>query len=170
MQLSTLTLSTSMNAPAFKRSVMNPESSVQAAAILQGVLPTLVDLAVQLKQAHWNVIGTHFRTVHLQLDEIIDTARTAGDEVAERIATLGVAADGRSSTAARESRLKAYPEGFCRDDQTLELVAVALHDCVRTMREAIENVGDIDPVSEDLLIGFSAELEKHLWMVQAQQK
>lgn len=29
--------------------------------------------------------------------------------------------------------------------------------------------GDLDPVSEELLIASSGELEKHLWMAQAQE-
>ena len=155
---------------AFKRSVTTPEASLRAAQILQGVLPTLIDLPVLLKQAHWNVVGTHFRTVHLQLDEIVDAARTAGDEVAERIVTLGVPADGRSPTLAEKSQLTNFPEGFQQDTQTIELTAKALHEMIEVLREAIEQVGEVDPVSEDLLIGHTAQLEKFLWMVQAQQK
>jgi starvation-inducible DNA-binding protein len=158
------------NATAFKRSMMKPGDDVRAAEILQGVLPTLIDLPVLLKQAHWNVVGTHFRTVHLQLDEIVDAARVAGDDVAERIVTLGVPADGRSPTLAERSQLTTYPPGFQQDTATIELTAKSLHETIQVMREAIDQVGEIDPISQDLLIGHTAALEKYLWMVQAQQK
>ena len=42
---------------------------------LQAVLVDLIELHVQGKQAHWNIVGTNFRDLHLQLDEIIDAAR-----------------------------------------------------------------------------------------------
>src|SRR5271155_5799943 len=39
---------------------------------LQRVLVDLIELHLQGKQAHWNVVGTNFRDLHLQLDEIVD--------------------------------------------------------------------------------------------------
>jgi len=37
------------------------------------------------------------------------------------------------------------------------------------MRERIEALGEIDPVSEDMLIGITAPIEKQLWMLQSQE-
>ncbi len=48
------------------------------------LLVDLVDLALVAKQIHWNVVGPRFRSVHLQLDELVGTARTHSDTVAER--------------------------------------------------------------------------------------
>lgn len=61
-------------------------------ADLQAALVELVDLALVGKQAHWNVTGPQFRSVHLELDEIVALARASSDRVAERIATVGVVA------------------------------------------------------------------------------
>ena len=36
---------------------------------LQKVLVDLIELHLQGKQAHWNLVGTNFRDLHLQLDE-----------------------------------------------------------------------------------------------------
>ena len=59
------------------------------AAALQQALVDLTDLSLQGKQAHWNIEGPGFRSLHLHLDEIIDEVRLAADDVAERIkATL----------------------------------------------------------------------------------
>ena len=46
----------------------------QFAGHLQQLLVDLNDLALQGKQAHWNIVGPNFRDLHLQLDEIIDAA------------------------------------------------------------------------------------------------
>ena len=39
---------------------------------LQEVLVDLVDLSLVGKHLHWNVEGLTFRSVHLQLDELVD--------------------------------------------------------------------------------------------------
>src|SRR3990170_8525546 len=78
---------------------------------LQASLAELIDLSLIGKQAHWNVVGPNFRSIHLQLDEIVDTARLSSDRVAERIATLGSVAEGRSGPVAANSKLPAFPDG-----------------------------------------------------------
>src|SRR5665811_1473294 len=69
-------------------------------AALQGSLVELIDLSLQAKHYHWTVTGQEFRGVHLQLDEITDQVRLWYDDVAERLATLDVAPDGRLATVA----------------------------------------------------------------------
>lgn len=154
----------------FKRSVLeNSDTTQEVKQLLQSGLVTLIDLALVLKQAHWNVIGPNFRSVHIQLDEIIDTARAASDEVAERIVTIGEAPDGRVTTVAETSRLEPFSDDFQRVPEMISEVADRMMSTVTQLREAISRLGQLDPISEDMLIGISAQLEKHLWMVQAQE-
>lgn len=153
----------------FKREILENETNAEVAILLQRNLTNLIDLALLMKQAHWNVFGPNFRSIHLQLDEIIVTTRDASDEVAERIATLGVAADGRSSTVAEHSELKSYPSDFVSVPDTISRVADAIKATIVHLRTAIDQLGDLDPVSEDMLIAISGPMEKHLWMVQAQE-
>ena len=56
-------------------------ASPEFAANLQRVLVDLIELHLQGKQAHWNVVGTNFRDLHLQLDELVDFAREGSDTV-----------------------------------------------------------------------------------------
>ncbi len=153
----------------FKRDILTGETNSQVTAILQHNLVNLIDLALLMKQAHWNVVGPNFRSIHLQLDEIIVTARDASDTVAERISTLGIAPDGRADTVAKASDLSQYPRDFVKVPETITLVADALKSTVDSLRSAIDKLGDLDPVTEDLCIGIAAPLEKYLWMVQAQE-
>ena len=76
---------------------------------MQKVLVDLIELHVQGKQAHWNLLGSNFRDLHLQLDEIIDSAREFSDEVAERMRALHGMPDGRSETVTATTSLKKYP-------------------------------------------------------------
>lgn len=155
---------------AFKRSILTGEPKQKVADALQNVLADLVDLSLQLKQAHWNVRGEHFRPLHLQLDEIVETTRAASDDVAERLATLGVAPDGRLATVSKTTSLEAYPPEFIGWQQTVTLVADRLMTAIKGVRKSMDIAGEHDPVTEDLLIEVSSELEKHLWMVQAQEE
>ncbi|MDV6032424.1 MAG: DNA starvation/stationary phase protection protein [Phycisphaera sp. RhM] len=153
----------------FKRDILAGDTNEQVTSLLQHNLVNLVDLALLMKQAHWSVFGPNFRSIHLQLDEIIATVRDSSDEVAERIAALGIAADGRSGTVAATSELADYPREFVDVKQTIALVADATKATIDSLRAAIEKLGDLDPVSEDLLIAIAGPMEKHLWMLQAQE-
>lgn len=154
----------------FARTVLNEDANLKTAQHLQKRLIDLVDLALILKQAHWNVLGTNFRSVHLQLDEVIVSVRASSDEFAERISSLGIAADGRSLTVSQDTSLETYPAGFRKTDETVTLVANALKKTVDGLRSTMKELAELDPVSEDMCISTCAVLEKHLWMVQAQEK
>ena len=153
----------------FKRQILDGNNLDKTTTLLQQSLVDLVDLALLLKQAHWNVIGHNFRSVHLQLDEIIATVRTASDEVAERMSALGISPDGRAETVAQQSNVARYPDSFQDVSSTVTTVADAMQTTIEGIRQAIEKLGDLDPISEDMMIGISGPLEKHLWMVQAQE-
>jgi starvation-inducible DNA-binding protein len=153
----------------FKRDILQDETTAEVTALLQDNLTNLIDLALLMKQAHWNVVGPNFRSIHLQLDEIIDSVRAGSDEVAERIVTLGIPADGRVSTVAADSNVEGYPDEFVKVSETISRVADALKQVIESLRSAIEKLGDLDAISEDMLIAISGELEKHLWMLQAQE-
>ncbi|GAA1373570.1 Dps family protein [Streptomyces beijiangensis] len=135
---------------------------------LQGALVDLVDLSLVAKQIHWNVVGPRFRSVHLQLDEVVDTARLHSDTVAERASALGVTPDGRAATVARASAIGDVPSGWVKDVDAVRTLVEALAVVVERMRERIEATGDADPISQDVLIGLTADLEKHAWMFQAE--
>ncbi|MFB8245923.1 Dps family protein [Streptomyces sp. NPDC001046] len=135
---------------------------------LQGALVDLVDLALVAKQIHWNVVGPRFRSVHLQLDEVVDTARTYSDTVAERAAALGISPDGRAATVAVGSGIGVTPEGWVDDTTAVGTLVEALGAVIVRMRERIETTGEPDPVSQDIFISITAALEKHHWMFQAE--
>ncbi|GGP45825.1 Dps family protein [Streptomyces melanogenes] len=135
---------------------------------LQGALVDLVDLSLVAKQVHWNVVGPRFRSVHLQLDEVVTTARLHSDVVAERASALGVTPDGRAATVAAASAIGTVPEGWIRDTEAVQVLVVALGRVTERMRERIAATGEPDPVTQDLLITLTGELEKHAWMFQAE--
>ncbi|CAM5628147.1 Dps family protein [Streptomyces fumanus] len=151
--------------------VKSPLSDANLATVseaLQGALVDLVDLALVAKQIHWNVVGPRFRSVHLQLDEVVSTARAHSDTVAERAAALGVSPDGRAATVAVGSGIGVTPEGWVDDSAAVRSIVDALGAVIARMRERIAATGEPDPVTQDVLIQVAGDLEKQHWMFQAE--
>lgn len=138
------------------------------AEALQAALVDLVDLALIAKQVHWNVVGPRFRTVHLQLDEVVDTARAHSDTVAERASALGVSPDGRAATVAAGSGIGPVAGSWVKDSDAVAALVDALAGVITRMREWVTATAEADPVSQDIFIGITADLEKHHWMFQAE--
>ncbi|WP_129842608.1 DNA starvation/stationary phase protection protein [Streptomyces sp. RFCAC02] len=135
---------------------------------LQGALVDLVDLSLVAKQTHWNVIGPRFRSIHLQLDEVVSSAREHSDTVAERAAALGISPDGRAATVAKGTSIGSVAEGWQRDTDAVATMVDALNAVIVRMRDRMADAGEADRVTEDLLISITQDLEKHHWMFQAE--
>ncbi|MET3172683.1 UNVERIFIED_ORG: starvation-inducible DNA-binding protein [Arthrobacter sp. UYCu721] len=135
---------------------------------LQAVLADLIELHIQGKQAHWNIVGTNFRDLHLQLDEIVDAARQFADDMAERMRALHALPDGRSATVAKSTSLAQFPEGLISTKDAIERIVAALEAAVGTMRKVHDEVDEEDPTTADLLHEFIAKLEQYAWMVNAE--
>ncbi|WP_030618849.1 Dps family protein [Streptomyces sclerotialus] len=136
---------------------------------LQGALVDLVDLSLIAKQVHWNVVGPRFRSVHLQLDDVVASARGHADTVAERASAIGVNPDGRAETIAKTSGAGPVEAGWIKDNDAVGTLVRALGAVIERMRERIAVTDEPDPVTQDILIGLTADLEKHHWMFQAEE-
>lgn len=145
-----------------------PTPSATVTTALQESLVELIDLALQAKQYHWNVIGPHFRAVHLQLDEITDAVRLWYDDVAERLTTLGVTPDGRVSTVAAATPLPEAGAGWQRDEATVEAMAARMSTIAARLLDRAAAVGDTDLATQGIFIEIGGGLEKHVWMLRAQ--
>ncbi|AZP21694.1 DNA starvation/stationary phase protection protein [Streptomyces aquilus] len=139
-----------------------------AGEALQSTLVDLLGISLVGKQAHWNIVGPRFRSIHLQLDEVVATARTYSDTVAERAAALGLPPDGRPETVAAAYALPGAKEGWLRDDEVVRLMVETLETAIGRLRDRIDATDKADPVTQDLLIGITAELEKQRWMFEAE--
>jgi starvation-inducible DNA-binding protein len=142
----------------------------QLAADLQRVLADLIELHLQGKQAHWNVVGRNFRDLHLQLDELVDAAREASDTIAERMRALDAVADGRSDTIVATTRLPQFPAGEQDTAEVVDLITTRIYIAVDTIRAVHDAVDAVDPSTTDLLHAIIDTLEKLAWMVKAENR
>ncbi|MEU0282668.1 DNA starvation/stationary phase protection protein [Streptomyces sp. NPDC006195] len=145
-------------------------ASAQLARALQQIVVDLVELHLQGKQAHWNVVGHNFRDLHLQLDEVVDDARESADTIAERMRALEAWPDGRSDTVSATTTLPAFPQGVQSVQAVVDLVTARLRATVDTLRTLHDQVDSEDPSTADLLHSIIDSLEKHAWMVSAENR
>jgi len=135
--------------------------------LLQDRLDALNDLALTLKHVHWNVVGPNFIAVHTMLDPQVDSVRAMVDAAAERIATLGGSPSGTPGALVARRSWDDYAVG--RDDAIAHLGAldVVYGGVISDHRNGIEQTEELDPVTQDMLIAQSAELEQFQWFVRA---
>ncbi|MGW4486016.1 Dps family protein [Amycolatopsis sp. NPDC004368] len=136
---------------------------------LQATLVDLVDLSLIAKQAHWNVVGKNFRSAHLQLDELVATARQYVDEVAERANAIGISPNGKAKTVVESSGAPEYPDNWQSVESTVAAVVDILATLIERLRKRIDETDKSDLVTQDLLIEITRALEEAHWMWQAQQ-
>lgn len=150
--------------------IQNVQASAELEGSLQRVLVDLIELHLQGKQAHWNVVGTNFRDLHLQLDELVDFAREASDTIAERMRALDVVPDGRSDTVAATTSLPEFPAFEHSTGEVVDLITVRIYAAVDTLRAVHDQVDAEDPSTADILHQLIDGLEKLAWLIKSENR
>ncbi|KQV24690.1 Dps family protein [Yonghaparkia sp. Root332] len=148
-----------------------PEATTDAemvSGVAQYLEPVVIDLnalALEGKQAHWHVRGRNFIGVHELLDTLVEHARDYGDNAAERIVALGLPLDARTKSIAKKTTVPPVRAGFAQTDDFIADVIAGIDAALVSLRAAIEGLEEIDPVSQDLAIAITADLEKDRWFL-----
>ena len=148
----------------------NVQASTQLSGNLQRVLVDLIELHLQGKQAHWNVVGTNFRDLHLQLDEVVDFAREASDTIAERMRALDAVPDGRSDAVAAGTSLPQFPAYEHNTAEVVDLITARVYATVETLRGVHDEVDAEDPTTADILHQLIDGLEKLAWLIKSENR
>lgn len=146
---------------------METSEATEVAGLLQDRLNALTDLHLTLKHVHWNVVGPHFIAVHQMLDPQVDAVRLMADAVAERIATLGFEPIGVPGALVRTRGWDDYSINRAGAIEHLAALNLVYDGVVADHRGAIDETEDPDPVTQDMLIGQSAQLEQFQWFIRA---
>ena len=144
------------------------DTRTKVAAILNQLLADLTDLYSQTKQAHWNVRGLHFYSLHRLFDEVAESVEGHIDPLAERIVALGGVASGTVRQAAAQSSLTEFPTERAEGLAYLTALAERFAQCGAAARKGTDDsaaLGDAD--TADLLTGLSQDLDKSLWLLEA---
>ena len=146
------------------------QPSQQLVQNLQRILVDLVELHLQGKQAHWNVVGTNFRDLHLQLDELVDFAREGSDTIAERMRALDAVPDGRSDTVVATTSLPRFPADEQNTTDVVGRITTRIYATVETLRSVHDAVDAEDPTTADILHEQIDGLEKLAWLIKSENR
>ena len=150
------------------KNTLPAKSRARVIELLQPLVTDSVDLYTQVKQAHWNVKGPNFLTLHELFDDIAKDSIEWGDVMAERIVQLGGTADGTARVVAKRSSLKEYPLKATRSSEHVGAVGdrlAAFGASIRAAIDACDAAGDKD--AADICTGISRAVDKHLWFVES---
>lgn len=159
-----------MNTRRTDSDIRNFQATAELSDSLQRVLTDLIELALQGKQAHWNVVGTNFRDLHLQLDELVEFARESSDTIAERMRALDAVPDGRSDTVAAHTSLPEFPAYEHSTGDVVDLISTRIYAVVDTIRQVHDPVDAQDPTTADILHQLIDGLEKLAWLIKSENR
>ena len=143
------------------------DAAGDVATALQDRLVSLLDLTLTLKHIHWNVVGPMFISVHEMLDPQYAAVSAMVDAMAERIATMGTSPNGLVGHVVATRRWAEDPNTRAQVPVHLRALDSVYDGVIADHRRAIDEIGKLDPISEDLLIGQTRELELFQWFVRA---
>jgi starvation-inducible DNA-binding protein len=153
--------------PSFTIPGMTLEQGAEVAALLQDRLNALTDLHLTLKHIHWNVVGPHFVAVHEMLDPQVDAVRGMADTTAERISTLGLSPVGTPGALVEDRTWDDYSIGRAGAIEHLGALDLVYVGVIEDYRRDIAATEELDPVTQDMLIGQAGQLEQFHWFVRA---
>jgi DNA-binding ferritin-like protein len=130
----------------------------------EAVLSELVDLAMQVKQAHWKVPQS---PLHEELDALMVACRQWLGELMDRLASLGESPLGPVTTVAGRRMPPMFPAGPVAEGDVLSFFLEHLAGAAARTGEHLERVRGTDPDAEKLLAEILDGLAAHQARVRA---
>ena len=151
---------------------IKPEDSVQVADALNKLLSDEHVLYIKTRNAHWNVEGPDFASVHIFFEGQYDELEDIIDKVAERIRSIGHYAEGTMSEylkltqLSEESREGNDSQSYIKDLLSdHEAVIIELRENITRFAEELLDLG-----TSDFITGLMETHEKLAWMLRAHLK
>ena len=139
-----------------------------AMELLNARLSDTIDLALAVKQAHWNIKGPQLSGIHLMLDTLRTELDDYVDKMAERISALGGTPLGTSQVVSQSSKLPAYPTNIYTIRDHLTALIERWGMCANAVRKNIDDCDEAgDAGTADLFTEASRGMDKSLWFLEA---
>jgi starvation-inducible DNA-binding protein len=148
---------------------IKPEDSVLIADSLNKLLSDEHVLYIKTRNAHWNVVGPDFASLHKFFEAQYDELDEIIDQVAERIRAIGHYTVGTMEDFLNLTQLN---ENSRENNDSLSLIKDLLEDhesVIIGLRENIKRFADewFDAGSSDFITGLMETHEKMAWMLRS---
>lgn len=141
---------------------------IEIVTFLEKTLASILDLYAQLKQAHWNIKGKEFISLHLLFDKIAEEVEEQADIVAERIMALGGTALGTTQEIANNTDLRTYPTNIFSGAEHIEHLTHNIAILGELTGENIDKTTELDDMAtNDIYVALKRMLDKNLWFLEA---
>ncbi|MEI2284348.1 Dps family protein [Paenibacillus polysaccharolyticus] len=135
--------------------------------VLNRQVANLNVLYVKIHNYHWYVKGPDFFTLHVKFEEFYNEITVQMDEIAERLLTLK---GSPAATMKEYLEMASIQEASGKEDANA-MVQNLIEDFATLSNEYQEGIDLADAAEDqptaDMLTGFKADLEKHMWMLRA---
>lgn len=135
--------------------------------VLNRQVANLNVLYVKVHNYHWYVKGPNFFTLHVKFEEFYNEITVQMDEIAERLLTLK---GSPAATMKEYLEMASIQEASGKEDANT-MVQNLIEDFATLCSEYQEGIDLADEAEDqptaDMLTGFKADLEKHMWMLRA---
>lgn len=136
---------------------------------LNDTVATLGVFYTKLHQHHWYVKGSEFYTLHEKFEELYDAVNETFDEVAERLITIGGQPYSTLQEFLDHSLIEESP--YTTEKSSNEMVDSVVSDfklLSDNLKKGIDLAGEVgDDTTQDMLIDYKKDADKHIWMLQA---
>ena len=150
---------------------LTAEHSAKIALELNKVLADEFILATKTHNYHWNIEGSNFMEMHKFYEGLYDELDETIDEVAERIRSIGLYAEGRLIDYLKLTHLD-EPE-YTTDQKTQLSNLLSDHEIVIKNLRKLINIFQVDckdAGSADFATGLMEKHEKMAWFIRSYLK
>lgn len=137
-------------------------------SLLNELLANAIAFKLSAKQAHWNVRGRNFISLHELFDQVSTEVDGYIDMIAERVVQLGGTAQGTAQVVFSQSSLPDYPVSLHEgQDHLKELTTMicVLADAYRHAINVASSAGDM--VTADLFTEATRGFDKLHWLIRS---
>lgn len=132
------------------------------------LLATESAFALQIRNAHWNLISFHFKPMHEWLGELYNESNSRIDEIAERNKMIGGIAHASFSEYQKSSLIHLPEEALMNEDLIITTLMQSTENLIGLIKKGIELAEELkDPGTEDFLTRILQEHEKLNWFLKS---
>ncbi|WIV20520.1 Dps family protein [Paenibacillus polygoni] len=149
------------------KSTSKTQTKTGVEQILNRQVANLNVMYVKIHNYHWYVTGPNFFSLHVKFEELYNAVTLQMDEIAERLLTI----KGSPAATMKEYLEIASIQEAAGGEDTKTMVQNIVEDFATLSEEYAEGIEAAEEAGDqptaDMLTGFQADLEKHMWMLRS---